>query len=75
MYLYYLFLNPLVTFSWRGAVIDTDQATEGTKDGEKEDLPANQEAKLSKNSGICCFIYNFLFSLWISIYNLALLTE
>ncbi|XP_040012119.1 mannosidase, alpha, class 1B, member 1b [Xiphias gladius] len=36
--------------SWRGAVIDTDQATEGTKDGEKEDLPANQEAKLSKNS-------------------------
>ncbi|XP_040897421.1 endoplasmic reticulum mannosyl-oligosaccharide 1,2-alpha-mannosidase-like isoform X2 [Toxotes jaculatrix] len=34
--------------SWRGAVIDTDQATEGTKDGEKEDSPANQEAKVSK---------------------------
>uniref|UniRef100_A0A3Q1FKD0 alpha-1,2-Mannosidase n=1 Tax=Acanthochromis polyacanthus TaxID=80966 RepID=A0A3Q1FKD0_9TELE len=37
-----LFMNPLVTFSWRGAVIDTGEATEGTKNGEnKEDSPAN----------------------------------
>ncbi|XP_008283380.1 mannosidase, alpha, class 1B, member 1b [Stegastes partitus] len=34
--------------SWRGAVIDTDEATEGTKSGEKrEDSPANQEVKTS----------------------------
>lgn len=34
--------------SWRGAVIDTDEATEGTKNGEnKEDSPANQEVKTS----------------------------
>uniref|UniRef100_A0A8D3B856 alpha-1,2-Mannosidase n=1 Tax=Scophthalmus maximus TaxID=52904 RepID=A0A8D3B856_SCOMX len=45
----YLFLNPLVTFSWRGAVIDTAPATEGTKDGGKV-LPANQEAKSSNES-------------------------
>uniref|UniRef100_A0A3P8T0W7 alpha-1,2-Mannosidase n=1 Tax=Amphiprion percula TaxID=161767 RepID=A0A3P8T0W7_AMPPE len=36
--------------SWRGAVIDTDEATEGTKNGEnKEDSPANQEVKTSKD--------------------------
>ncbi|XP_018524563.1 mannosidase, alpha, class 1B, member 1b isoform X2 [Lates calcarifer] len=34
--------------SWRGAVIDTDKATESIKDGEKEDSPAKQEVKLSK---------------------------
>ncbi|XP_078106444.1 mannosidase, alpha, class 1B, member 1b isoform X2 [Sander vitreus] len=37
--------------SWRGAVIDTDQATEGTKDGEnKEGSPANQKVQLSVKS-------------------------
>nr|XP_019957933.1 PREDICTED: endoplasmic reticulum mannosyl-oligosaccharide 1,2-alpha-mannosidase [Paralichthys olivaceus] len=36
--------------SWRGAVIDTEQVTQGTKDGEKEDSPTNQEAILSKES-------------------------
>ncbi|XP_035021719.1 mannosidase, alpha, class 1B, member 1b [Hippoglossus stenolepis] len=36
--------------SWRGAVIDTEQVTEGTKDGEKEDSPTNQEAIISKES-------------------------
>ncbi|XP_022607948.1 endoplasmic reticulum mannosyl-oligosaccharide 1,2-alpha-mannosidase [Seriola dumerili] len=36
--------------SWHGAVIDTEHATEGTKDREKEDLPANPEAKSSKDS-------------------------
>ncbi|AWP06495.1 putative endoplasmic reticulum mannosyl-oligosaccharide 1-2-alpha-mannosidase-like [Scophthalmus maximus] len=35
--------------SWRGAVIDTAPATEGTKDGGKV-LPANQEAKSSNES-------------------------
>ncbi|XP_054867316.1 mannosidase, alpha, class 1B, member 1b isoform X2 [Amphiprion ocellaris] len=36
--------------SWRGAVIDTDEATEGTKNGEnKEDAPANREVKTSKD--------------------------
>ncbi|XP_071337940.1 mannosidase, alpha, class 1B, member 1b isoform X2 [Trachinotus anak] len=34
--------------SWPGVVIDTEQATEGTK--EKEDSPANPEAKSSKES-------------------------
>ncbi|XP_035852362.1 mannosidase, alpha, class 1B, member 1b isoform X4 [Sander lucioperca] len=37
--------------SWRGAVIDTDQATESTKDGEnKEGSPANQKVQLSVKS-------------------------
>ncbi|XP_042278451.1 mannosidase, alpha, class 1B, member 1b isoform X1 [Thunnus maccoyii] len=37
--------------SWRGAVIDTHQATEGTKDEEnKEDSPANQGANSTKDS-------------------------
>lgn len=37
--------------SWRGAVIDTDQATQGSKDGEsKEVSPADQKAKTSKES-------------------------
>ncbi|XP_076586396.1 mannosidase, alpha, class 1B, member 1b isoform X1 [Chaetodon auriga] len=37
--------------SWRGAVIDTDQATEGTKDEQNsEDSPANQKGKPSKES-------------------------
>ncbi|XP_051806649.1 endoplasmic reticulum mannosyl-oligosaccharide 1,2-alpha-mannosidase-like [Acanthochromis polyacanthus] len=36
--------------SWRGAVIDTGEATEGTKNGEnKEDSPANQQVKTSKD--------------------------
>ncbi|XP_031156765.1 mannosidase, alpha, class 1B, member 1b isoform X2 [Sander lucioperca] len=39
--------------SWRGAVIDTDQATESTKDGEnKEGSPANQKVQLSVKSAI-----------------------
>lgn len=37
--------------SWRGAVIDTEQGTEGTKDGEnKEESPGNQEEKNPKES-------------------------
>ncbi|XP_029999418.1 mannosidase, alpha, class 1B, member 1b [Sphaeramia orbicularis] len=37
--------------SWRGAVIDTEQGTEGTKDGEnKEESPGNQEEKSTKES-------------------------
>nr|XP_020454879.1 endoplasmic reticulum mannosyl-oligosaccharide 1,2-alpha-mannosidase-like [Monopterus albus]XP_020454880.1 endoplasmic reticulum mannosyl-oligosaccharide 1,2-alpha-mannosidase-like [Monopterus albus]XP_020454881.1 endoplasmic reticulum mannosyl-oligosaccharide 1,2-alpha-mannosidase-like [Monopterus albus] len=37
--------------SWRGAVIDTDQGTEDTKDGEnKEDSPVKQEAISLKES-------------------------
>ncbi|XP_026167573.1 mannosidase, alpha, class 1B, member 1b isoform X2 [Mastacembelus armatus] len=40
-----------VVISWRGAVIDTDQATESTKDGEsKEHLPTHQETTFSKES-------------------------
>ncbi|KAM4746523.1 mannosidase, alpha, class 1B, member 1b [Anableps anableps] len=35
--------------SWDGAVIDTDQATEGTKDGENKDSPDNQEVNHSKD--------------------------
>ncbi|CAJ1068688.1 endoplasmic reticulum mannosyl-oligosaccharide 1%2C2-alpha-mannosidase-like [Xyrichtys novacula] len=38
--------------SWHGAVIDTEQGTEGTKDEEnKEASPANQKAKPTKVSG------------------------
>ncbi|KAL7391187.1 hypothetical protein ABVT39_005664 [Epinephelus coioides] len=38
--------------SWHGAVIDTEQGTEGTKDGEiKEDSPANQKDKPTNESG------------------------
>ncbi|XP_049907316.1 mannosidase, alpha, class 1B, member 1b [Epinephelus moara] len=37
--------------SWHGAVIDTEQGTEGTKDGEiKEDSPANQKDKPTNES-------------------------
>ncbi|XP_028270044.1 mannosidase, alpha, class 1B, member 1b isoform X2 [Parambassis ranga] len=37
--------------SWRGAVIDTEQATEDSKNGKnKEDSPANQEVKSEKES-------------------------
>ncbi|KAM3867737.1 mannosidase, alpha, class 1B, member 1b [Diretmus argenteus] len=32
--------------SWRGAVIDADQTTEDTKDGENKDVPTNQEPTL-----------------------------
>lgn len=51
------FLNPVVTSSWRGAVIDTEQATEGPKDQKKEDLPANPEAKPSQESGTCFTVF------------------
>lgn len=61
VHLYYSFLSPLVIFSWRGAVIDTDKATESIKDGEKEDSHAKQEVKLSKEPGICCVNYEFAF--------------
>ncbi|XP_029367289.1 mannosidase, alpha, class 1B, member 1b [Echeneis naucrates] len=37
--------------SWRGAMIDTEQGTEGTKDQEKVDSPSNLDAKFSKESG------------------------
>lgn len=53
-----LFLNLVATFSWRGAVIDNDRATEVSKDEEKnEDSTANQKAISSKDPGICCFIF------------------
>lgn len=45
-------------------MIDTDQATEGMKDEENnEDSLPNQKAKPSKESGICCFIFQFMFGL------------
>uniref|UniRef100_A0A8C5NC48 alpha-1,2-Mannosidase n=1 Tax=Gouania willdenowi TaxID=441366 RepID=A0A8C5NC48_GOUWI len=41
----------LVFRNWRGAVIDTEQATKGTKDMEnKDEPPANPEAKPSEES-------------------------
>lgn len=48
--MFLFFLNFLASFSWRGAVIDTYQASESTK-GNKGDLHAIQEV-LSKESGI-----------------------
>lgn len=38
-------------------MIDAEQATEGTKNGENEEIsPSNQEAKLPKVSGVCLLI-------------------
>ncbi|XP_033828217.1 mannosidase, alpha, class 1B, member 1b [Periophthalmus magnuspinnatus] len=43
--------NEKGVISWRGAVIDTEQGTEGAKDGPaKDDTAANQEAKTVKES-------------------------
>lgn len=36
-------------------MIDTEQATEGIKEREKEDPPANPEGKPSQDSGTCYF--------------------
>lgn len=44
----------LLLFSWRGAVIDTEQGTEGGKEGEnKVESAVNHEAKATKVSGLC----------------------
>lgn len=49
-------LNPVVTFSWRGAVIETDQATGGKYDGKNDDSTATRNTNSSRESGICCLI-------------------
>uniref|UniRef100_A0A672GCV9 alpha-1,2-Mannosidase n=1 Tax=Salarias fasciatus TaxID=181472 RepID=A0A672GCV9_SALFA len=46
-------LFKFTSFSWHGAVIDTEQGTEGPKDGEnKDNLPVHQEPRPTNQSGI-----------------------
>lgn len=76
VWIFVLIINCLATFSWRGVVIDTDQATEGMKDEENnEDSLPNQKAKPSKESGICCFIFQFMCGLWVNSSHSTLLKK